>query len=141
VHGCQSADLTRSGRRPWYASRQGRRAVARPAPPPWRTFAVNLALTATRCQGYLDTMKTRRAERGADEYIAFLRRIVRSTGKRVSAADVEQLQELIEVRRQLDSAIAVAVEGLRASGFTWDEIGNATGTSRQAAHQKWGGHL
>jgi hypothetical protein len=32
-----------------------------------------------------------------------------------------------------------AVKGLRAHGYSWADIGNATAVTRQAAHQRWGG--
>ena len=64
-------------------------------------------------------------------------RLIRNAGKRVSDANVEDLQSLIELRDDLDAAILRAVIGLRVSGATWQDIGNATGTTRQAAIQKW----
>jgi hypothetical protein len=71
------------------------------------------------------------------EYIHFMRRIIRAAGQRVRDADPEQLHDLIEIRRDLDEAIGNAVAGLREAGATWDDIGAATGTSRQAAWEKW----
>jgi hypothetical protein len=40
---------------------------------------------------------------------------------------------------ELDDAIAQAVNGLRAQGYSWAEIGARLGISRQAAQQRWGG--
>jgi hypothetical protein len=71
------------------------------------------------------------------EYIRFMRRITRAAGARVAAADPDDLLELIALRDDLDVAIAAAVAGLREAGATWDDIGRATGTSRQAAFKKW----
>jgi hypothetical protein len=72
------------------------------------------------------------------EYIHFMRRIVRAAGQRVSDADPEQLADLIALRGDLDDAIQSAVDGLRSGGATWADIATATGTSRQAAWEKWG---
>ena len=48
---------------------------------------------------------------------------------------------LIELRHDLDAAIRVAVEGQRARGMSWAYIASATGTTRQAAQQRWGADL
>jgi len=34
--------------------------------------------------------------------------------------------------------VAVAVDGLRGSGYSWAEIAARIGVSRQAAQQRWG---
>jgi len=72
------------------------------------------------------------------EYSAFIRRALRAYGRRVAAADVEDLAELLAVRDAVDEAITRAVAGLRAAGRSWGEIAHATGTTRQAAQQRWG---
>jgi hypothetical protein len=71
------------------------------------------------------------------EFLKMLRRMVRAAGTRVGRADPEDLAELIAIRIDLDAAIQRAVDGLREDGFTWQSIGDATGTSRQAALMKW----
>ncbi|HSS12231.1 MAG TPA: hypothetical protein VLL25_20250 [Acidimicrobiales bacterium] len=71
------------------------------------------------------------------EYLKMLRRMVKAAGTRVGHADPEDLAELIAIRTDLDTAIRRAVDGLRADGFTWQSIGDATGTTRQAALMKW----
>lgn len=42
------------------------------------------------------------------------------------------------VRRELDTAIATAVQGQRRNGFSWADIGRGLGVTRQAAHMTWG---
>jgi hypothetical protein len=64
--------------------------------------------------------------------------MIKAAGKRVGHADAEDLAELIGIRDDLDTAIQTAVDGLRADGYTWAAIGEATGTSGQAATMKWG---
>ena len=39
----------------------------------------------------------------------------------------------------LDNAIRQAIDGLRALGYSWAEIGSRLGITRQAAWQRWGG--
>jgi hypothetical protein len=44
---------------------------------------------------------------------------------------------LIGLRQSLDDAIIATVAALRASGATWQDIADATGTSQPAAVMKW----
>jgi DNA-directed RNA polymerase specialized sigma24 family protein len=74
-----------------------------------------------------------------DEYAAFVRRILRAYTKRVATGDVEALTDMVALSSVLDEAIAQAVTGLRAHGYSWAEIAARLGISRQAAQQRWGG--
>ena len=75
---------------------------------------------------------------GNDEYAAFVRRIVRAYAKRVATGDVDALTDLVALSTLLDDAIGQAVTGLRAHGYSWADIANRLGITRQAAHQRWG---
>lgn len=74
------------------------------------------------------------------EYAAFAGRILRACAARVADGDVEGLRCLVALRRELERAIASAVEGLRSErwGYSWAQIGDVLGTSRQAAQQRYG---
>jgi hypothetical protein len=48
------------------------------------------------------------------------------------------IRQALDVRRQADLALAAAVDAARAAGCTWQQIGDALGTSRQAAFQRFG---
>ncbi|RZU73470.1 hypothetical protein EV384_1875 [Micromonospora kangleipakensis] len=74
-----------------------------------------------------------------DEFAAFARRIIRAHGRRVATGDVEALRDLVALSTNLDDAIGDAVIGLRAFGYSWAEIGQRLGITRQAAQQRWGG--
>jgi DNA-directed RNA polymerase specialized sigma24 family protein len=74
-----------------------------------------------------------------DEYGAFIRRIITAYSRRVAAGDVEALRDLVNLSDQLDNAIAQAVLGLRAFGYSWADIAARLGITRQAAQQRWGG--
>ncbi|MFG2110166.1 hypothetical protein [Micromonospora chersina] len=74
-----------------------------------------------------------------DQFAAFARRIIRAHGRRVATGDVEALRDLVALSTNLDQAIGEAVIGLRAFGYSWAEIGQRLGISRQAAQQRWGG--
>ena len=74
-----------------------------------------------------------------DEYAAFARRVIRAYARRVATGDVEALRDMTALSGLLDDAISDAVQGLRGHGYSWAEIGDRLGISRQAAHQRWGG--
>lgn len=71
------------------------------------------------------------------EFGAFARRILRAMGRRCASADVEDLADLLALRAEVDTAVDTAVAGLREQGHSWTEIARATGTTRQAARQRW----
>jgi hypothetical protein len=79
----------------------------------------------------------RRRQVENDEYSAFVRRILRAHSRRVGEGDVEALALMLGLAEELDSAIAEAVKGLRACGYSWVEIGSRLGITRQAAQQRW----
>jgi DNA-directed RNA polymerase specialized sigma24 family protein len=74
-----------------------------------------------------------------DEFAGFARRIIRAHGRRVAVGDVEALRDLVALSSAIDDAIGEAVIGLRAFGYSWSEIGQRLGISKQAAQQRWGG--
>ena len=100
---------------------------------------VNAALTP-----HLPPRRGRRAGRADrpavenSDYTAFLRRAIRSAGKRVGGGDVDGLADLLSLAGELDRAIDAAVRGLRAAGYSWGEVASRLGVSRQAAQQRWG---
>lgn len=83
-------------------------------------------------------MTTHSRYRETHEFLSMLHRQVKAAGRRVAQGDPGELQQLLRIKDDLDKAIATSIAGLRNSGATWDDIGAATRTSRQAAHQKWG---
>ncbi len=72
-----------------------------------------------------------------DEYAAFIRRVLRAYSRRVGDGDVEALALMLDLAEEIDTAIAEAVRGLRARGYSWAEIGVRLGITRQAAQQRW----
>ena len=98
------------------------------------TSDVNSALTPRR-----PARKSRYVD--AIDFLGMVRRIVKAAGQRVGSADVDELQALVAIRADLDTAIVEAVRGLRRSGVTWQDVGDVLGTSRQAAEQYFGPRL
>lgn len=74
-----------------------------------------------------------------DQYAAFLRRVIRAYGRRIASGDVEALADALALIDELDTAIAHAVAGLRAQGYSWADIARPLTITRQAAQQRWGG--
>lgn len=66
-----------------------------------------------------------------------LGRMLTAASKRVADSDPEEFAELARLERVLRQVLDDAVRGMRQSGATWQEIGDAAGTSRQAAHERW----
>lgn len=71
------------------------------------------------------------------DYAAFARRIMRAFGRRIADGDIESLPHLAALAAELDQALTDAVTGLRAYGYSWSEIADRLGITRQAAHQRW----
>jgi hypothetical protein len=94
-----------------------------------RPNSVNRALTPNR-------RPSARVEN--DDYAAFARRIVAAHGRRIAAGDVERLNDLVTLVDELNRAIATAVAGLRRAGYSWTDVANRLGITRQAAQQRWG---
>ncbi|WP_435869735.1 hypothetical protein [Actinoplanes xinjiangensis] len=103
-------------------------------------FSVNPGLTPNPASGDSRPPRPRRRDVVEnDEYAAFIRRIIRAFARRIATGDVEALRDMVALSSELDTAIGDAVKGLRAHGYSWAEIGDRLGISRQAAHQRWGG--
>jgi hypothetical protein len=84
------------------------------------------------------TPKRPRRQVENDEYAAFVRRVLRAYSRRVGDGDVEALALLLGLAEEVDIALAKAVKGLRAHGYSWAEIDSRLGITRQAAQQRWG---
>ena len=100
---------------------------------------VNQTLTLQPPAGSRPSKPRRRNVVENDEYAAFARRILRAYARRVATGDVEALRDMVALSSLLDDAITEAVIGLRAHGYSWAEIGDRLGITRQAAQQRWGG--
>lgn len=74
------------------------------------------------------------------EFIKFMRRMVRATGRRVAERDIEALAGLQMLRDELDAEIQRTVDALRSEeggGYSYTEIGRVLGVTRQAAQQRF----
>ncbi|WP_433789319.1 hypothetical protein [Actinoplanes sp. CA-252034] len=103
-------------------------------------FTVNTGLTPNTGSG--DSRPTKPRRRNVvenDEYAAFIRRIIKAFARRIATGDVEALRDMVALSTQLDDSISEAVKGLRSHGYSWADIADRLGITRQAAHQRWGG--
>lgn len=71
------------------------------------------------------------------EYAAMMRRLIRRYGVRVGNGDPVDLAEMVAIRDTFDEAIRVAVRGQHDADFSWREIAEGLGTTREAAWQRY----
>ena len=94
-------------------------------------FRVKPVLTGKR------RTRTRRYVENTD-YAAFVTRVLRAHGRRVANGDIAALTELTTLATEFDRAITEGITGLRTAGYSWTDIADQLGITRQAAHQRWG---
>ena len=86
--------------------------------------------------------RTKRSRREVEnrEFDAFVRRILRAYARRVAAGDVEALRSLVGLSVEVDAVCRLAVAGLRKApyGYSWSEIADRLGTTKQAAQMRYG---
>ena len=95
--------------------------------------------TAARRQSQGSRRRGRRDSVETSEFAAFTLRVIRAHSRRVGDGDIDSLSDLLDMSRELDAAIATAVRGLHEFSYSWTEIADRLGTSRQNARQRWGG--
>src|SRR5919107_1712083 len=86
--------------------------------------------------------RSKRARRQVEttEFDAFVRRILRAYARRVAAGDVEALRSLSLLSSEVDAVTRLAVAGLRTSpySYSWSEIADRLGVTKQTAHERYG---
>jgi hypothetical protein len=75
----------------------------------------------------------RRTETG--EFGSAAVRMIRTMARRVGASDIAEFGAMWEVMTEAEHAVTGAIDGLRASGFSWAEIGAEVGWSKQRLSQ------
>lgn len=71
------------------------------------------------------------------DYMRDMARMIAAAGRRASRADPDMLAALLALHEAVDAAALVAVAGQRATGITWESIGEALGVTRQAVIMRW----
>ena len=86
--------------------------------------------------------RTKRSRRQVEttEFDAFVRRILRAYARRVAAGDVEALRSLALLSSEVDAVTRLAVAGLRKPpySYSWSEIADRLGVTKQTAHERYG---
>lgn len=79
-----------------------------------------------------------RPERETPEVADMIRRVLRSLVKRAEAGDLDALEELVAIQRDLEAYITAAARGLHEGPgrYSYGEIGRWLGVTRQAARQR-----
>lgn len=72
------------------------------------------------------------------DYADMLARMIRAYARRVGDGDPVDLERMVELRALFDEAIGLAVDGQRSAEFSWREIGEALGTTKQSAQITYG---
>jgi hypothetical protein len=72
------------------------------------------------------------------EFVRMTRRMVAAAGRRVAKADTDELAELVALREGVEDAIAVALAGMKHTGYSWAELGEVMGTTGQAVNMRYG---
>lgn len=72
------------------------------------------------------------------EFIQVVGGMIRAAGRRCADGNTDDLALLVGLGNELNAAITTAVAGQRAHGVFWSSIGEAIGTSKENAIQRWG---
>jgi hypothetical protein len=86
--------------------------------------------------------RTKRSRREVEntEFDAFVRRVLQAYARRVAAGDVEALASLAALAAEVDAVTRLAVAGLRKApySYSWSEIADRLGVTKQAAQMRYG---
>lgn len=74
---------------------------------------------------------------GRDSYLAFMRRGVRALVRRSTEGDLDALEALVALQAEVQASTIKAGAALHAHGFSWAQIAQITGTTRQAAAERF----
>jgi hypothetical protein len=74
------------------------------------------------------------------QFDAFVRRILAAYARRVASGDIEALRSLAALSSEVDAVTRLAVVGLKRGPdhYSWAEIADRLGVSRQAAQMRYG---
>lgn len=79
--------------------------------------------------------KRPKREYETDEYAAMVARLIRGLGRRLGDGDVEAIVYIADLETELDRVKYDAITGLRDFGYSWAEIAQRLGVSKQNVQQ------
>jgi hypothetical protein len=98
-------------------------------------------VTGPRRPGVRETLTPERPRREVEnpEFSEFVRRILRAYARRVGDGDLDALGALAALRDEIDGHLVDAVAMLRHEPFSysWQQIGDALGITRQSAQERF----
>jgi hypothetical protein len=85
-------------------------------------------------------LRAKRGKRAVEnyEYAMFTRRVLKAYARRVADGDIEFLRCMVLLVSDVEQVTRDAVRGLRAFGYSWNDIAVRLGVSRQAAQMRYG---
>lgn len=88
-------------------------------------------------------MAGRKREYEAPHVGAASARMMRALVKRAEGGELEALEELVRLQDVLQECLQAAVTGYREgpAGASWAQVAEAVGTTRQAAHARFGASM
>jgi len=99
----------------------------------------NVALTGHRRRFCSDACarKARRAERVTEtsDFGQAAIRMIRAMAKRTGASDIATFALLWELQHETELAVCAAIDALKADGFSWTDLADELGVSRNAISQ------
>jgi hypothetical protein len=69
------------------------------------------------------------------EYAQMTVRIVRSLARRIGGGDAAEFAALWELVTEAETAAALAIDELRAKGYSWADLAGEVGMAKQSLHQ------
>lgn len=85
----------------------------------------------------LSTRGRVKAHRETSDVAEATGRLVMAVGRRVADEDPEDLAHIVHLVDKAAEALALAVHGLRQTGYSDAQIGGALGITKQAVAQRW----
>jgi hypothetical protein len=76
-----------------------------------------------------------------EEFKGFARRMIRAYGRRAADADPWVLGDLVAIQAEMDEVILKVISALRGNGYTWGEIGEELGLTKQACFNRYSGKI
>jgi hypothetical protein len=73
----------------------------------------------------------------APEIGAMIGRMLKSLTRRAAEGDLEAIEQLAALQGTAADALRAGAQGAHAFGYSWTELAAATGTTRQAARQRF----
>jgi hypothetical protein len=120
------------------AQAQDFRTVAQGGHPMAHTTPATAAQHAGNGVNQAATPKRKRNRKPTEELKGMLRRMLKAWVKRAADEDPWVVRDMLDIQAELAASIDAVVAGLVERGYSWNDIGQELGMTRQAAWKRWG---